>query len=336
MVKSVARWSSVAAAALLALPAARAAEKEPGVLWESTVEMKMVGFSMPPTRSTFCAPKAGIDQPPTGGEKQEKDCKITDVKHVGNKMTWKMECTGKNAMTGEGEMTQGKDRFEGKMTMSSKAGAMEMAMSGKKLGTECDAGEVKRQVAAAQKQADDYQAQAAAQQEQACDKAVDDMLLEAFQPPIGWCKEPAQLAKLCERARTRAGFLKLSERESSLKAATKLCKLDVEKTRAKLCEGAAADVKSGGKTPPADALEFLPENCPDEAKAIAKKECTGRSYTGTPGTWRGFCAQVRQAGLSEAKPAKGGDAAEDDEEEKSPQDKAVDKVKKGLKGLFGG
>jgi len=335
MVKLLARSFGLAGLFLAGLgsPAARAQEKEPGVQWDYTVSMQMQGFTMPATTTRFCAPKSGLQSPPKG-DKDDKRCKVTDVKHDGPKMTWKMECTGKDAMTGEGEIVQGKDKFDGKMTMHSKQGDMEMAMSGKKLGGECDAGEVKRQVAAMKKQSDDAQAQAAANQAELCAKATEELQVELFAGPAALCKDKAQVAKLCSEAVARPGYSTLRRRGPQLAAAAKLCAFDVEKTRVKLCKVSADEVKAGGKTPPAEPLQFLPANCPVEAQALAKQECAGRSYTGMPRPWRGFCVELAQKGLSE-----GGDAspAAGDDEEPTPKEKAIDKAKKSiLKGLFGG
>jgi hypothetical protein len=341
MVKYLVRCSGLAALALalIALPAPRADEKEPGVQWENTVSMKTQGFSMPATTSKFCAPKSGLKEPPKS-EKDDGRCKMTDVKTDGPKMTWKMVCAGKEPMTGEGEIVQGKDRFDGKVAMHSKQGDMEMVMAGKKLGGECDAGELKRQVAAMQKQSADAQAQMAENQAKTaqmmaemCAKGSEEMAVDLFAGPSPTCKDKA---KLCGPAVTRPGFGKLRKHgPQQLDSAAKLCGFDVEKTRARLCKAANDEVKAGGKTPPADALQFLPPSCPVEAQAVAKQECAGRSYTGMPSPWRGFCVAEREAGLSqggEVTPA----AAEDTGEEEKPKEKAIDKAKKSiLKGLFG-
>jgi len=57
---------------------------------------------------------------------------------VGNKVTYRMTCTGKDAMTVAGETTFGNDAYEGRMTMSGKADGQpfEMAQSyaGKRVG----------------------------------------------------------------------------------------------------------------------------------------------------------------------------------------------------------
>ncbi len=118
----------------------RAADTEPGVWWEHTIQAEMGGMSMPPTTQKTCVPKSGAEQPPG---MEDENCKVTDVKKSGDKMTWKMKCGGPEPMTGEGEIVQTKDRLSGKMVMHSKQGDMTMKVSGKLLGGDCHAGAVK-------------------------------------------------------------------------------------------------------------------------------------------------------------------------------------------------
>lgn len=72
----------------------------------------------------MCLPKTGLSEPPSPSK--DDRCKVTDVKNVGNKMSWKMKCTGPEPMTGEGEVTHGKDGFDGAMTMHSSQGDMKV------------------------------------------------------------------------------------------------------------------------------------------------------------------------------------------------------------------
>jgi hypothetical protein len=59
---------------------------------------------------------------------------VSDYKVTDNKVTWKMACTGREAMTGEGEMTFAGDSYTGLMKMMMPQGSMAMTMSGKRLG----------------------------------------------------------------------------------------------------------------------------------------------------------------------------------------------------------
>ena len=48
------------------------------------------------------------------------DCQITDRKTTGNRTTFRVTCTGKEPMTGTGEMTTGTDSYQGVMRLSAK------------------------------------------------------------------------------------------------------------------------------------------------------------------------------------------------------------------------
>jgi hypothetical protein len=108
--------------------------------WEVTMEMEMPGMPMkiPAVKSVQCVTKEQADDPnqsvPKGQQGKDSDCKVSDYKVVGNKVTWTMTCTGKNAMTSTGEMTYTGDTYTG--VMKTKTGETEMTMkyAGKRLG----------------------------------------------------------------------------------------------------------------------------------------------------------------------------------------------------------
>src|SRR5512145_1910092 len=105
--------------ALLASPpvvaSAAGPEVEPGVYWEQTVEMQMMGFSMPAQTMKVCMPKGAWDEPPKAGDGDE-NCQVTDVKRTGPRMIWKVKC--KDGTTGTGDMTYGRDSFQGTTVMN--------------------------------------------------------------------------------------------------------------------------------------------------------------------------------------------------------------------------
>lgn len=116
--------------------------------WEVTTEIQMPNMPagmMPPQTRIQCVTKAdaadpqkALPEPPQrqGGPGQQ--CKMTDQKIVGNKVTWAMTCDGPMAMTGTGEMTYGVDSYVGNLTMNGARGGMPMSMNikmnGKRLG----------------------------------------------------------------------------------------------------------------------------------------------------------------------------------------------------------
>ena len=89
----------------------------------------------PPTK--FCRVKGDESKPVKSDD--DKNCSITDVKNAGNTMTFKMKCTGKDAMTGSGELTSTATTFNQKIKMRSGGEDMVMVASGKRIGGACKA-----------------------------------------------------------------------------------------------------------------------------------------------------------------------------------------------------
>ncbi len=330
---------ALAALALALLPsAARAGDTEPGTYWEQTVEMQMQGMSMPAQSQKVCLPKAGISEPPKPGPGNDKSCEMTDVKRDGPKMTWKMKCTGKNAMTGEGELVSSKDGYTGKMDMHMAQGDMTMKMKGKLLGGDCDAAAVKKQVAAAQKQQQQVQEDGEKQMNQLCQQGADEMSLELFAGPVVTCKKPEQVAMLCASAVKRPGFLSLQRQArgnpEAKETVKRLCKKDPDAPRAGLCAQAMKET-NGDKTPD-EVLDFLGDQCPDEARKVAKKECAGRKFTGIPESMRKVCVKYAkdEMGKKQTRPASDEEEADEAPPKKETKDKAMDAGKSLLKGLF--
>jgi hypothetical protein len=303
--------------------AAAAPASEPGVQWEQTTEMQMAGFSMPPQTSRVCVPKKGISEPP-GADRKNENCKVTRMSNDGHKMSWAMECSGEEKMTGEGEIVHSGDSYEGKMVMHSGRGDMTMKLRGKKVGGECDAGEVKRTVAA-------VQGAAAAQTANACRNAVQSVQLSLFTGPGAMCKDPADRKALCDRAATREGVRMLSLQPASSKEIPALCGKDLATLLADACrragteEAAAVSCDARG-----DTLGFIGQSCPAETRTIAQRECAGRTYTDLQGgCFRSFCTSYAADLLD-----KGKKPAPASPPPKSPDDAAQDAVKKAAKGLL--
>jgi Protein of unknown function (DUF3617) len=120
---------------LLVLSPALAADP-PGVLWETTSQVAMEGMptQMPAQTSRVCTAKTWT-KPPGGGD---KSCTATDYKMVGNKATWKMQCSGQMPMQGTGEMTfAGPDAYTGSIQAAAQGMNITIKLAGKKVGT-CD------------------------------------------------------------------------------------------------------------------------------------------------------------------------------------------------------
>lgn len=87
--------------------------------WEYTVKMEMKGmpFTIPPTVYTQCITKDDVkDAKKTLPRSRDKnDCEVKDMKVLGNKTTWRMQC--KDGSKGSGEMVYQRTSFSGVMKM---------------------------------------------------------------------------------------------------------------------------------------------------------------------------------------------------------------------------
>lgn len=104
-------------------------------LWEITSTMSMPGMQMPPMVHQQClSEKDLVPQSKQPGQ----DCKITDVKVVGDTVSWKISCTGQGGdMKGTGTTTYKGSSFDGTMTMTMggpSGTTVTMKMSGRRIG----------------------------------------------------------------------------------------------------------------------------------------------------------------------------------------------------------
>jgi hypothetical protein len=126
---------------LLCLSVAAFAQVRRDGRWEVKMEIDMPGMpaGMPPMTSTQCiTPKDADDpqkvMPPSGrGRGNPSDCKISDYKVEGNKVSWSMKCEAQ-AMSGSGEFVYAADTYTGVMKMDRGGQLMTMKYSGKRLG----------------------------------------------------------------------------------------------------------------------------------------------------------------------------------------------------------
>lgn len=106
--------------------------------WEVKMDMAMAGMTLPTQTITQCiTPKQAADPqsavPPAGRGARGggADCKVSDYKVDGGKVTWTMTCP---QMTGSGEFVYAGDTYTGTMKMSTQGQEMTMKYSGKRLG----------------------------------------------------------------------------------------------------------------------------------------------------------------------------------------------------------
>jgi len=133
------RTPVLAVVVLVLLPAAILAADgiRPG-MWEITSSMEVPGMpmGMPPTTIKQCYTKQDVkDEKKVIG--RDKNCTVTDLKRSGNKVVWKMKCTGRNAGTFSGESVFSGDSYVSSMKMESSGGnggTMNMKVKGKRVG----------------------------------------------------------------------------------------------------------------------------------------------------------------------------------------------------------
>lgn len=128
------------AALALAFPLLAADAKSPikPGKWELTMEMEIPGapIKMPPIKMSHCVTKEQAETPENAVPKGDKksDCKVSDMKIVGNKVSYTVNCPKQNVSM-DAEMKYTDDSFEGTMKMRME-GQPEMTQkySGKRLG----------------------------------------------------------------------------------------------------------------------------------------------------------------------------------------------------------
>ena len=128
-------FATALAAAGSASNAARAQGKDD--LREVTTKMEMPGMpmAMPALTHRVCIAKGGKDDEYVP---RREGCRVEDSKRSGNKVSYKMVCTGKDPMTIAGETTFAANAYEGRMAMSGKMDGQPVQMnqtySGKRMG----------------------------------------------------------------------------------------------------------------------------------------------------------------------------------------------------------
>lgn len=128
------------ALALLAF-AAGAAHADTGNLYSVTSKVEIVGlpFQMPAQTAEVCGPK---DTTSERMVPHDENCRVEDFRVVGDTASFRMVCTGPNAMTATGEFQRlandgYRGRMQAKIDMNGQSMDMTMTFEGRKL-RECD------------------------------------------------------------------------------------------------------------------------------------------------------------------------------------------------------
>lgn len=123
----------VSMVALAAAPPAAAQGKDD--LWETSSKMEMPGMpmAMPAQVNRVCLSKNRKDEDLIP---RRDNCRVVDSKRVGNRLTYRMECTGSEPSVIVGDITFGNNAYEGqmRMTMTKTNDTMNMALSGRRVG----------------------------------------------------------------------------------------------------------------------------------------------------------------------------------------------------------
>jgi hypothetical protein len=312
------------------------AQGGPDELWNMSTRMEMAGMPGQSFTSQVCM-KKGQTQPDKMS--QDKNCKVAELRTVGNKTTWKIECAGRDPMTCEGEMARTRDSMDGRMRMQGKRGNesfdMTTVISGKLAGG-CTWEDPAKKAQA-------MVAQGEAQMAQMCRESMDKYLTMMFEGETAMCKahKPeycSRVSKMSQSMRIPAGYRKAMSQEGlrgqGWEQAALACRLKTAPVLADACKGAVS-----GRD-----WSFVGEYCPVEAKKIAAEHCAGRNYTALMGTEYGELCGRYASRAGEQQPAAA--AAKQGQQQQQPQQpqsepaapSAADVVKEGagaLRRLFG-
>ncbi len=278
-------WSIAAGLAFVSATCVAAGK---GEMWEITTKMEMEGMpAMPMPASKVCIPK-GQEKDPNRAVPEDKNCKTSDVKVSGNKMSWKMKCEGKDAMSGSGEMIFGDGTYSGKMKMHDKDGDMVMVYNGKRIGS-CDvAVENKRMEEMIQAPGKALLAEQRADCKKLLDKGGKE-LVEGYGLFVFQGMHCTDMKKsMCDKVRAQSseyavyGALVQDEKDAASfrkevgaqapKPLVAECGFDMAKILPTVCQKAKGEAAKSG---------FIAAKCPGEAQALAKQHCEswGRDYS---------------------------------------------------------
>jgi hypothetical protein len=297
----------------LGMAAGAWAQGGPDELWNMSTRMEMAGMPAQAMNHQVCM-KKGETQPEKMS--QDQNCKVTEQRKVGNTFTWKIVCTGRDAMTGEGRMTRSGNAMDGRMRMQGKSGGepldMTIVYTGKLAGG-CNAGE-RQQAAVKQQQA--MIAQGEAQTAQVCKESMDKYMTMMFEGEGAICKAQkpqfcARVTKTTQAMRTPAGYRK-SAKSADWEQVGKVCKVNMASVRASACKNGV-----GGRD-----WDFVGDYCPAESKKIAAEHCAGRDYTAAMASeYKAICGRYARRGAEDSPAAAAQPAAPS----------AADTVKSGVK-----
>ncbi len=106
-------------------------------LWEVTTKMEMPGMpmAMPPQAVRQCLAKGSKDD---AYIPRQQNCRVVESQRTGNRIAFKMVCSGADAMEATGDVTVAAESYDGRMKMVMRRDGQSMEMSstftGKRVG----------------------------------------------------------------------------------------------------------------------------------------------------------------------------------------------------------
>jgi len=327
------------------------AAADSGDRYRVTTKMQMAGMSMPGKPVEVCTAHAN----PVSEQAipKDKDCDVQNFRIEGGKASYHVVCTGKNAMTGDGEMETLPDGYRGSMKAQVQGQQITMSYEGKRIGG-CDYA------------TESPEAMGKAMTAQACAAQVNSIVSHSmFVGPKAVCasyktKFCANVDRTFAQAEDPAHFAE-SDRTygGTAWAAVEACGGSRAAILAKACGRAESNgsfdfvgdycpdlaPKHCADADPNRNGRFLVQHCADRARTLAAQQCEGRGYTAMQSSpYRAFCHSYAAERLRARNTQAGGNApaspdapaavpAKNDEAPKKPS--FGDRLK-GLKDRLGG
>ncbi|WP_386067378.1 DUF3617 domain-containing protein [Tahibacter sp. UC22_41] len=342
------RSRRVLAAAMFCATFAAVAAPDSGDRYRVTMTMRMAGMSMPGTTTEVCTARAQAVS--EQAVPKDKNCEVQNFRVQGNKASYHLVCTGKNAMSGDGEMETLTDGYRGSIKAEVEGQQMTMSYEGKRIGG-CDYA------------TESPEAQGRAVTAQVCEGQLESPLSHTmYIGPKAAC--PTYKAKFCANVNRTVGQAAdpahFAETDRTFGAAIWQALEGCGGSRAAVLAKACARAESGGEldfvgdycpdlvprhcedADPNRNGRFLVQHCADRARGLAAQHCEGRGYTAMQSSpYKGFCSSyaaqrlnARNSGAQSA-PASSQDAAPAGDEAPAKKPSLRDRFK-GLKDRIGG
>ncbi|MFC4819660.1 DUF3617 domain-containing protein [Dokdonella ginsengisoli] len=286
----------VVAAALFCTAVAASAAPDSGDRYRVTSKMQMAGMSMPAKPVEVCTARAN----PVSEQAvpKDKDCQVQNFRVEGSKASYHVVCTGKNAMTSDGEMETLPDGYRGSMKAQVQGQQITMSYEGKRIGG-CDYA------------SESPEAMGKALTAQACEAQLGSVVsYSMYVGPKAAC--PTYKAKFCANVNRTAEQIadpaRFAETERTMGAAIWPAIEGCGGSRTAILGKACGRAESGGDldfvgdycpdlaprhcadADPNRSGRFLVRHCAERARSLAAQQCEGRGYTAMQSSpYRGFC-----------------------------------------------